>query len=244
MSYNNKIWRYFDFPKFVDLLQTSSLFFERGDKLIEFDKKEGSIFSLGMQKDNAEQPTINHLINIDIPLSQEDINKWCFINCWHKSAKECYAMWRLYGKDFGVSIASSIKKLQKSFVFNSKDDEFLILENGYQTIWNDKVIVDMRYYNDDKDYIHTESPIDRFTYKRKEFEYEKEVRCIIYFPDGCGVNVNNEIVTYDNIKLNINLDNLIDEIYISPFAPSWFYSVIENLCRKYQINKKIIQSVI
>jgi hypothetical protein len=248
MNSDNIIWRYFDFPKFVDLLQTSTLFFERGDKLIEFDKKEGSIFSLAMEEDNADDPTINNLLNTDFPISQEDINKWIFINCWHRSPKECYAMWRVYGKDFGVCIRSSINKLQKSFANSDADDEFIVLEGVYQTIWNDKVIVNMRYYSDDEDYIHTESPIDRFTYKRKEFEYEKETRCVIYFPEGCGVNVIDGemqgITTYENIKLDINLDSLIDEICISPFAPSWIYSVVEDLCKKYQLNKKITQSTI
>ena len=65
-----------------------------------------------------------------------------------------------------------------------------------------------------------------FWYKRKSFEYEKEVRAIIKKHD----------FKKKGIYIPVNIDKLIDGIYISPYASEWFVDVVKSVVDKYNIN--------
>lgn len=76
--------------------------------------------------------------------------------------------------------------------------------------------------------------------KRKEFEYERELRVatIITLNDR-GSNNNQSL---ESLKIPINLNTLIDEIFIPTNAPTWFRETIDDIVKKYGINKTIYQS--
>ena len=71
-------------------------------------------------------------------------------------------------------------------------------------------------------------------YKRKSFEHEKEVRIVQVrddAPPSClGVSV------------PVDLDVLIENIYVSPLAQPWFEDLANDILAKYGINKKVILS--
>ena len=258
MEESNTIWRYFDLPKFCDLIQSSTLFFERADKLKSFDRYEGRV--LTEKQEFSYQNDLKSLDKSALDLSSENFNmkyfqkdedltfhyenekkkkKMIFINCWHRNKKESYAMWKVYAMTFGIAIKTKIQYLKKCFsrdfgIYNNND----CFASAHKAI-----ITPVRYYDSEIATLEAKSIFCPYIRKRKEFEYENEIRCLILV--GGTLDVTKEgfdIITPDNIKEKVNLNTLIEEVYVSPFAPVWFYNIVKDLCEKYEINKKVIQS--
>lgn len=85
-------------------------------------------------------------------------------------------------------------------------------------------------------------------YKRKSFSYEQEIRALVQTLDDVPIEKRekdypNGIYPYGiGIKIDINL--LIENIYISPYAPSWFYDLIKSITLKYGYNFNIKKSML
>ena len=71
-----------------------------------------------------------------------------------------------------------------------------------------------------------------FWFKQKSFEYEKTVRLIFTTNDG----------GFPGIDIPVDVDLLIDNLYVSPYAPLWFYEVIESVLDKFSLNRSILRS--
>ena len=74
--------------------------------------------------------------------------------------------------------------------------------------------------------------LKRFWYKRKSFEYENEVRAI----------VKRRNISEKGIYIPINIEKLIDRIYVSPYAPEWFVAVVKSVVDKYKIDVPVLHS--
>lgn len=238
---HTRIWRYIDLAKFIDLLQTQSVYFTRADFLRQFDKQEGvSVTRLSKQINKSlADKVLPFPETIGIPLEaylemeeqtekihEERLLKETYINCWHMADFENFAMWKIYSDTFGVAIESTYEALSDSFM----DDDWSFY-NESKKIYIGKVIyIDRNTFIMPKDNIFWP-----YMHKIREFSYENELRCII-----SNWNASPETL---GIKVKINLGDLIKKIHVSPFAPEWFKSSIEDLCRKYSIDsKKVVQS--
>ncbi len=236
---NIKIWRYINLAKFADLIQTKTLFFTRADFLREMDKHEGRYltnFSHQLNEmlskkiiqlpDNFPMPVEMHLslqAQMDTYNEQKAI-KQNFINCWHMSEFENFAMWKIYSELFGVSIQSTYQRLCDSFIGDKWN-----FYNEKSKIYIGEVI----YIDRNRSVIPQNFGFWPYMHKSIEFLYEHELRCIIW-------DIENQ---NENMKIKVNLDNLIDKIYISPFAPPWFKSTVEDLCKTYGVSpQKVHQS--
>lgn len=239
-----KIWRYLTLPKFLDLIQTNTLFFSRSDYLRSEDKSEGAYLTNKSLRESEKinlltnkggviphsddpQISVNQLIQIEQQTNEYNERhfvKQNFINGWHMNSFENFAMWKIYSDFFGVCIQSTYQDLCDCFEdnkwsFYNEKSKIYIGEINYID-WNEYVIPKNNMF---WPYIH----------KKKEFEYEKELRCLINRSDA---------VT-PNLKVKINSKKLINNIYINPFAPNWFQKVVEDLCEKYGVTReKIIHS--
>lgn len=67
------------------------------------------------------------------------------------------------------------------------------------------------------------------------FEYEREVRAEIF--DLRKSNL-------QGLNVDVSLDSLIDSVYVSPTAPSWFYEVVKDVLQKYSLDKPTVWSKI
>lgn len=113
-------------------------------------------------------------------------------------------MWKLYSKDVTNAMA-----LQTTYL------------NLYEAL-NKEPYVHIGKANY-IDFSERFAPInDDFWFKRKSFQYENEVRAIVMR--------RNESVT--GISLPVNIDVLIESIYISPYAPVWFAEVVKSILEK------------
>lgn len=229
-----KVWRYMDFPKLVSILDKSSLFFSRGDSFS--DPFEGSYPLLNVLGRNHIPP---NLTAPDIPKYQKamasmgEINKhWpkhVSINCWHLNNHESAAMWQLYlQSNEGVAIQSTYKKLKDCFAPSSQDVHLGLI----------------KYIDYEKDFFAADNMLNSFVHKRKSFEHEKEVRALVMkWPTGGGNGVDfSQTTIVGGINVQIDLELLIENIYVSPLSPQWFVDVVSSTIQKYGFLFPIIQS--
>ena len=225
-----KIWRYFDFTKFVDLLNTESLYFSRSDK---FD----DIFEGSFPKESVADriSTINKLINsrkIGTQFSPHSFEERRIrekldyaINCWHLNDYESAAMWKIYLKsDEGIAVQSRFSRL-KSELDKSSHKIFLGVVN---------------YKDYEKDYIDWSIELNAYLHKRNSFLYEKELRAIIWKPTETELNKID--LSTGGIKIKVDLKNLVENVFVSPKSPLWLTSLVKETCKRFGFEFKIINS--
>lgn len=223
---NAKIWRYLDFTKFVSLLLTDSLFLSRADKFD--DPFEGIAFGLSFDTENDGKPMAAYNQE-NIRKMHKTLQRFTAISCWHLSDYESAAMWKLYLKsDEGIAIQSTYSKLFEAIQTNEE-------------LW----LGEVEYI----DYMHDRmkgiSTIHPYFHKRRSFEHEKELRLIHQtLPVDWKQSSNGPWIygefAYEmkaffqgGIAIPIDVKQLIEKIYISPTAQSWFKEMVENVIAKY-----------
>lgn len=232
------IWRFMDFTKFVSLISTKSLFFSRADKFedpfegakgIKKNKKKWDKHYL----DFFEQAYKNPPDGVNFNKSDTEIKfeakrllqeldnggqhdlKRTFINCWHENEFESEAMWKLYTKNLseGIAIQTTYSRLYKAL---KRDPSISIGRVNYI------------------DYSKQFTGINEsFWFKRKSFEHEREVRAVVK-----DFNHNNEY----GKSIDIDLDILIKNIFVSPASQPWFVNLVKDTLNKYDIKKKVRNS--
>jgi hypothetical protein len=236
------IWKYIDLGKFVSLLVSESLYFACP---CEFeDPYEGLVPKSHVEAESAMiQKYIDPLLSFREKLTAEATNTnylalfdnalndfakmvksshkaatLCFgVSCWHKSECESEAMWKLYsGHAHGIAIKSTIRQLQRSL----KNAKNVIIDN-------------VRYTDFDNDPIEKGHKHYGLFLKRKSFEHEKEIRATILLPQaGRGILV------------PCDIDTLISQVHLSPFAPVYLKNAVETICsgKLRMLQKPVIQS--
>jgi hypothetical protein len=202
--------------------------------------------------EHPEQESIQDKINGEKSIRELRIRqaflyrKQKYVNCWHESNFESAAMWRVYGYDNnGVAIVSQSKRILGAFRDNP--EEFYCGKVKYLDYENDVVDLNNGFY-----------PIVR---KRLSFEYEREVRLV--FSDGdvshqVFPTINSrgeigriyvprpeeEVETYQAASGRLKecvLQELIQEIRVSPTADGWIEDAIRSLCAKFGLAADIIR---
>lgn len=263
---DGKIWQYMELAEFVSMLHRKALFFIKANKLR--DPYEGFIPQFNNmtrsseynkeEKEEAEKQNFqsldqsNHFIERPPQTMLQQFQLYreqVLINPWHYNEYESAAMWNLYShENAGIAIQSTTRKLSNCFRANSKD-----------TIWIGKV----QYLDFSKDWMQEWNNLFQgFVTKRKSFEYENEIRAVTCLPDDRlnselivktanrervsssepSINLNAEELTDKGKYVSANLQTLIEEVYIAPYAESWFKEVIQSLLSKYELNATVTKS--
>lgn len=223
---NQKIWRYIDFTKFIDLLNSESIYFTRNDKFedafegsislktAEFRKSRTSIEINGVKMCNDES----------FSESSKKSREYFGVNCWHMNDYESAAMWKLYLKsNEGIAIQSSYKRLNK--VLKKSRNQFFIGT--------------VNYIDYEKDDVKFENSFLPFVHKRKSFSHENELRAII--PIQAPKNVKIDLQN-GGCKIKVDLNELIENVFVSPDSPKWFLELVTDTSRKFGFNFNIINS--
>jgi hypothetical protein len=217
------IWRYIDLTKFVDLLLTNQQFFNRSDKFQ--DPFEGRL----KLKDYEQN---KHMFTLD-----EETKKFYFLNCWHINELQSDAMWKIYLEgENGIAIKSNVGKLIDSF---QKSDDDIFIGKVYYRDFENVTFNDLMMEQQNSLFNGRGSSLNSFNYKRKSFEHENELRVFYVdmpIPHVIKGGIPREPLNFKRIDVDLNI--LVDEIVISPFADSWFKPLVENLISKlgYQFN--------
>jgi len=226
-----KVWRYMDFTKFVSLIDTKRLYFTRADRFE--DPFEGSWPKKNIEArkyapeilDEQQKEYLNGMkwmgsLNKNWP-------RYTAINCWHENEYESAAMWKLYLKsDEGIAIKSTYSRLKKSII----DDEIFFIGK-------------VNYIDYEVDYIDPTNFLGPFVHKRKSFEHEKEIRAVIMkWPTIDGKMDFSKVTIINGLPIKVDVETLIDKIYVSPTAPKWFMDLVSAVVRRYGYDFDIIQS--
>lgn len=227
LPWNKTVWRYMDLPKFLDLITTEKLFFANCSKLT--DKYEGVL-----PQENIDQIARNLQKNSnvseqkakDVALKQADIVRsfkdFTLLNCWSMSREESYALWKVYlgNSNAGVAVKTNIKKLTQSI----KSDEKIYMG-------------EVKYTNFIKGEPHVTTVITR---KSPFYKYEEELR--LFIPNQIIFNEENRVAKHPNgMKISVDTKELIDEIFISPFAGNWFETVLRKTLE--ELNPKLLDKI-
>ena len=234
---DDKLWRYMDLSKFISLVSSKTLFFASADS---FDDPFEGAKGIDSRKGKWDEfyleffrEAIKTVPEIDpSTLTETDIEKdaqrllremsesgklakqHTYISCWHHNEQESEAMWRLYSKDVTNAVA----------IQTTANNLYLSLDRE-PTIDIGKV----KYIDFEKRF---SSVNGAFWYKRKSFEHEREVRAILQsYEAPCAGHA---------IPVDINV--LINGVYISPYAPKWFADVVQSVVDKYAVRKPVYQS--
>ena len=221
------LWRYMDFTKFVDLISSGRMFFCRADKFR--DPYEGSLSSANEAlKDviygSAPEEQRDRLVE-DGKRLRRSLRQWTYINCWHANDHESAAMWDLYAKtNESIAIKTTFSKLKHCL----PKESHLGMVN---------------YVDYERWAIPETNLLYPFIFKRKSFEHEREARAIIIDLQGLA---NCEDVEKTNAQfgrsVSLNLNDLIETIYVSPEASGWFTKLVEKVSETYQIKAEVIKS--
>jgi hypothetical protein len=230
---NVPIWRYMDFTKFVSLLEVRSLYFARADKL-------GDPFEGSYSRRNQElRPLVYKEIHgvttqVDSYRMSQIMGrharwqrKWSFVNCWHMNYVESAGMWRLYARSHeAVAIRSTYMRLSE------------VLDN--------QTYVGMVNYIDyERDWLPEGNTFYPLVHKRKSFSHESEIRAVyMKLPRNSEDLEQNKEPEEIGIPKPVDIDRLIESIYVAPTAPSWFTNLVHQVCQTYAMQKPVIQSAL
>ena len=226
------MWRYMDFPKFMSLLESKSVFFLRGDLFV--DKYEGTVPRRVIDNLSFYKADTGELVNVEeslggrISYTYEMMRKFVFVNCWHMNNFESAAMWELYAtKGNGIAVQTTFGDMKKSFTESS----------------HPLIAAEVKYIDYTKDNVLDGNIMSPFIYKRKSFEHEREFRLMISEQlnalDGKGGFKES---SNSGISIEICPRQLIKNVYLSPNSEKWFEELVDVLVRKYNLKANVIQS--
>jgi len=236
---DQSIWRYMDFTKFVSLLDKAALFFVRSDRLEDpfegsyprrnlDDRKRGfeKVFEeCQIQSDPSEM--------VDVVSQQyKQIRLYIALNCWNISDQESAALWKLYlNSNEGIAIRSSFRRLKASF--NSAQDDVYI---GM-----------VRYLDYNSQTIPETNLFYPFLSKRKSFEYEHELRALLFNQPSTRRNADGKLIMekppFETGKyVSVNLKELIYKIYLAPTCSNWLKELVESIVKLYGIEVQVVRS--
>jgi hypothetical protein len=213
-SIGKPIWRYMDFWKFLNLLETSSLYFPNAENL--GDNYEGRIpkvvyemmLALDHQKGNTDNEDLNNYL-------ERNLRKETLISSWTYNENESFAMWKMYAKDkMGIAIKTDLESLKNSF---NKTERIIY-------------IGEVNYFNKESFHYPTHNLYYPFLVKLEYYSSEKELRCIT----SCEHNEKKE-----SKLVEIDLNELIKVIYISPNSKPEFKKMLNLLKVEYKLNFEI-----
>jgi hypothetical protein len=208
------VWKYLDLSKFLDLLLSKKLFMSRSDKFE--DQYEGTF----------SEPTYEEIRKI-AENNPKFLNYYkshrekIVISSWHINEYESFAMWQIFTKNNeGLAIQSTVKRLQEALKPERATEQF---------------IGEVNYIDYKKEYIPFDDTFFPFLFKRKSFQYEREIR-IISDVTSNNINVN------DGVKIDVDINQLIEKIYIHPKSENWYKNLVIQLMEQLGFNFTIEKS--
>ena len=196
------IFRYMSLGEFIGLVSSKELFFRRISE--QRDPEEMSIPAGNELKklSNWESDEGDVQKYAELERTCSELRKNAFVSCWCQDDAESYAHWKIYAET-GVAICSTVGKLKQSISFRTCDPK--------------KIFIDRIKYVDQLGDEENFSFHDLVCSKRPAYKYEKEIRA--YF-DFDADSVLRRINPHSRLKvrgIKVDLNKLIDAIYISPF---------------------------
>jgi hypothetical protein len=219
-----------DLARFISLLQKSSLYFPSVSQLAMADPYEGRFpyqqavamadpKSWVLPENPGEKFTEEQRANIIaqvartfIPQRESEALFHTYVSCWHANQAESDAMWRLYSlQGQGIAVRTTFKRLREALDKEPKEicaGRVKYIDYG----WHSIEMQDGMYV---------------VFHKRESFAHEQEVRLAYQIPEGERKAVGQAFTPY------VDLNDLIEQILVSPAAPAWTVDVVAELVARF-----------
>lgn len=117
-------------------------------------------------------------------------------------------MWQIFTQNSeGLAIQSTIGRLQEALKPETNFNQY---------------IGEVNYIDYKKEYIPFDDLFFPFLFKRKSFQYEREVRIISDISES-------KLKINDGLKINVDINQLIEKIYIHPKSENWYKKLVIQL---------------
>jgi hypothetical protein len=226
------IWRYMSLAKLLSLVESGSLFFCYADRL-------GDPFEGALPKE-TQRASRQYAEAYMAPGTWErmakghnHLRKVTAISCWHMGEHESAAMWQLYAPTGeGVAVRSTVGRLAGSLPQTP---------TPHRTGITDISIGRVKYLDYDRERIPEGNFYWPFVHKRRSYEHERELRALTITPAGepehCAPSSGP-----GGIAIPINVEQLIDRVFVAPSAPAWFEELIRAILGKLGLRVQVEKS--
>ena len=229
------LWRYMDFAKFMQFLDTQSLWLARGDQFEDpfegtFTDAETEYRRFYTSRSHMSRELAADLLNKEL----QDLSFYgitTFVNCWRMGGEESMAMWDLYGKAGGLAIVTDVARLKKQL---SSISEECVLAGVKYIDWK----------------IPGDSVSDRLEYfcrKDKSYGHEAEMRILMADESRKQppANASLEALARDiprGVNVRVNVQELVSVVYVGPRERPWMRSLVESILKRYGLKIRVRSS--
>jgi hypothetical protein len=210
---DTRIWRYMDFAKLVDVLESERLFFSRADKL--GDPFEGSYSEANLRLRPEMYGEHAAELTAQFSVLMREMPRYTIVSCWHQSDYESAAMWEKYAAaGYPIAVQSTFARFTSSLQCE---------ERVYAGV--------VKYVDYVQDVIPESNTFYPFLHKRLSFEHEREIRAIM---QGIPWDEDNNLdFTKESWEAGravpVDTNTLVEAIHVAPFAPEWFIALVDRL---------------
>ncbi|WP_269227427.1 DUF2971 domain-containing protein [Flavobacterium eburneipallidum] len=212
------VWKYLNLSKFLDLLMSQKLFMSRSDKFE--DQYEGTF-----SEPTYEEIKKTAIDNPEFLQYYKSHREKVAVSSWHINEYESFAMWQIFTQNSeGLAIQSTVSRLKKALDSETQHKQY---------------IGEVNYIDYKKEYIPFDDMFFPFLFKRKSFQYEREIRILSDVTES-NIKLN------EGLKINVDINQLIEKIYIHPKSENWYKNLViqlvEQLGFDFAIEKSDLES--
>lgn len=256
MKDSDVLWRYLSLDKFIDLVESKTIFFAPLAWYEKTDPFEGYLPHVAMEaiasipakyrdqqrevlkklatmlpeRAEADFLQIEKMVETHVPTMKalyKNIASCLMVNCWYKSEHESEGMWGLYSRG-GVAIRTSVGALKSSLVI---DEQARVIHVGTVKY------VDFADRNLKPSDCVTEDGQLIGMIKRVAYAHEKEVRMYITRDREKG---NLELQKPAPTRVSVSVSQLLEAVVISPFASETIERSVRAVCKWGGIDENIV----
>jgi hypothetical protein len=192
--------------------------------------KQDLMKRLNLSESEAEERALREEVNV------RRFKEFTLVNCWSMDREESYALWKIYlgGATSGVAVRTNVKHLTDAINKHSNSvDPIYMGEVKYADFINDHP----NQYN-------------VITRKRPYYKYERELRLFMLHQfdwdhTAPGGSNRTKVPRHPNGKrIRLDVTQLIDKIFVSPFSGEWFHNVLRTTVARINpdLAKRIVKS--
>jgi hypothetical protein len=236
------IWRFMDFPGFIDFLDSSSLHFSRLDALddpfegygtamdyLKFKLPEQLFRASGappeVTRDKLEQWRAQQARDYEqnealTLLKRIRVAETCWASCWHLIAEESVAFWKIYhGRNKPIAVQATVGGLRDAI--------------GADAVNN--VSIGMVQYSGDIPRTALSAAAQAIT-KAPAFAFEHELRAVL-IPGPAK-----QVTLGTGTKVSVDLQSLVAAVRLSPVASPWHVELVQRLIERHGLQRLCEQS--
>lgn len=231
------IWRFMDFPAFIDFLDSSSLHFSRLDALedpfegygtamdyLKFKLPEQIFRASGgtsvQPRDKLEQWRAQQARDYEqnqalTLLRRIQVAETSWVNCWHLIEEESVALWKIYhGQNKPIAVQSTVAALREAI---SGDGD-------------NAVSIGLVHYSEDSPKVALSAAKQALT-KTRAFAFEHELRAIL-IPGPAK-----QVALGTGTKVAADLQALVAAVRVSPVAETWRVELVQRLMERHGLQR-------